>query len=108
MGTLTNVGQVQDMGNRFAGFLQWLRAATPKLTRVDHLLYLGPPAYNDYLDTVPGTNLPVPYSAAPLTLPDTEAGGVVSQQYQPEVLSPGETWLLSAHGYYEGGYPGNG
>ena len=100
--TLTFVGQVQDMGNRFVSYLQWLRRSTPQLTRVDHMIYTGPPAYNDYLQTVAGTNRPLPFAAAPLTLPDTGAGGVVSQQYQPEVISPGETWLLSSHGYYEG------
>jgi hypothetical protein len=121
------VGQVQDMGNRFIYFLNWLRAKTVPFTRpiqtggFPDQGYVGPPATNDYLPTVPLSgpqlqNDPQYPRATPhlwfnphaLVLggtstqsPPGATTGLVSQNLQPEVPET-DPWLLSAHGYYEG------
>lgn len=103
------VGQVQDLGNRFAQYLQALRASWTKLTRVRDLrsgspfIYTGPPAYNDYLGVVPYTiRRRYPHSPPALTLPETGTPGVVGPEQQPSIPES-DPWLLTVHGYYQPG-----
>lgn len=98
--TLPDIGQVYDMGTRFVGFLQALRGATPRLTRVDHVLLGHSPQdpNKDFLQTVAMVAPRLPQAPPVLTMADTGTGGVVSLDRQPEVQT-GDAWLLTVHGY---------
>ena len=100
MGTITQIGQVQDLGDRFVGFLQALRVATPPLTRVKHILFGSSPQdpNKDLLQTVAMIAPRLPQAPPVLTMADTGTGGVVPQAQQPEV-NTGDAWLLTVHGY---------
>lgn len=94
------VGQVQDMGNRFVRFLNALRAATPALTRVGHVLIgVSPQDPNkDFLQTVAMVAPRLPQAPPVLTMADTTTMAVVPMKVQPEVGTT-DAWLLTVHGY---------